>query len=156
MIDSSDFNIDNIMFSLYYVASYALLWDDDDEQNYYIDYAKKLVRKGADVNQALSQCFERLTYKFQLPSFQTNPIYSEIFGNICTSSAVSHSIDSEYHIDPNKVRNQIKIASDIHKWILNIVKEVKEEDERALMAIRVSIKMKLPFRGPSKIICDYL
>ena len=47
--------------------------------------------------------------------------------------------------------NQIKIASDIHKWILNIVKEIKEEDERALMAIRVAIKMKLPFRGPIKL-----
>lgn len=144
------------MFSLYYVASYALLWDDNDEQKYYIGYAKKLVRKGADVNKALSKCFERLTHKFQCPSYQTNPIYSEIFGHICTRYATSSSIDSEYHLDPKEVRNQIKIASDIHEWILNIVKEVKEEDERALMAVRVAIKMKLPFRGPSKIICDYL
>tara|TARA_B100000965_G_scaffold63807_1_gene49675 strand:- start:2141 stop:2611 length:471 start_codon:yes stop_codon:yes gene_type:complete len=156
MIDRSYSNIDNIMFSLYYVASYALLWDDNDEEKYYISYAKKLVRKGADVNKALSQCFERLTYKFQSPSFQSNPIYSEIFGSICTSSAVSYSRDNEYHLDPNQVRNQIKIAYDIHKWILNIVKEIKEEDERALMAIRVAIKMKLPFKGPNKIIRSYL
>lgn len=148
--------INRIMFSLYYVASYALLWDDNDEEKYYISYAKKLVRKGADVNEALSKCFERLTYKFQSPSFKTNPIYSEIFGHICTRNAVSYSSDSEYHLNPNEVRNQIKIASDIHKWILNIVKEIKEEDERALMAIRVAIKMQLPFRGPNKIIRSYL
>ena len=77
-------------------------------------------------------------------------IYSEIFGHICTN-AVSYSSDSEYHLNPNEVQNQIKIASDIHKWIINIAKEVKEEDERALMAIRIGIKMKLPLEDPIKL-----
>ena len=39
---------------------------------------------------------------------------------------------------------------------INIAKEVKEEDERALMAIRIGIKMKSPLEGPNKIIRSYL
>ena len=45
-------------------------------------HMQKLIRKGADVNEALSKCFERLTYKFQRPSFKHIrfiPKYSVIF-----------------------------------------------------------------------------
>ena len=41
-------------------------------------FVTKPIRKGADVNEALSKCFERLTYKFEIATFSNNLIYSEI------------------------------------------------------------------------------
>uniref|UniRef100_A0A6C0L0P1 Uncharacterized protein n=1 Tax=viral metagenome TaxID=1070528 RepID=A0A6C0L0P1_9ZZZZ len=116
------------MSKLYNVAGGALLHEELND-NYWKDKAKKLIKDGESVPDALGLCFSRLECVLK----------SDDFGN------------SNYWY----TLGLIKAGKTLHTWILDVLKEM-ENEERAEMAIRVSIKKNLPTKSVNLIIRNYL
>ena len=116
------------MSKLYNIAGIALLHEELND-NYWKDKAKILIKDGESVPDALGLCLSRLEYVLQ----------SDDFGN------------SNYWYTLGLIR----AGKTLHTWILDVLKEM-ENEERANMAIRVSLKKGLPMQSVNKNILSYL
>ena len=100
------------MSKLYNVAGGALLHEELND-NYWKDKAKKLIKDGESVPDALGLCLSRLEFVLK----------SDDFGN------------TNYWYTLGLIR----AANTLHTWLLDVLKEM-ENEERREMTIRVSLK----------------
>ncbi|GIS52823.1 MAG: hypothetical protein Ct9H90mP28_5390 [Paracoccaceae bacterium] len=116
------------MSKLYNVAGGALLHEELND-NYWKDKAKKLIKDGESVPDALGLCLSRLEFVLK----------SDDFGN------------TNYWYTLGLIR----AANTLHTWLLDVLKEM-ENEERREMTIRVSLKKGLPMQSVNKNILSYL
>ena len=116
------------MSKLYNVAGGALLHEELND-NYWKDKAKKLIKDGESVPDALGLCLSRLEFVLK----------SDDFGN------------TNYWYTLGLIR----AANTLHTWLLDVLKEM-ENEERREMTIRVSLKKGLPMQSVNKNLLSYL
>jgi len=113
---------------LYNLASKEHLFDEKYARN----EAKKLIRNGESVTNALTNCLLRLeNYRIKCKKNPSRALSYEIHTSIC---------------------RKIQTAYDIHRWIINIDKEM----EITNIIVVICVAKNIPRNCISKVILDYL